>query len=122
MKSSKRPGAFSSKKGGSNVGKKILILWVLGILAPFLLIAAGFVAADEIVLENGNILTGTIVKLEGGKLTLKTDYSQPIEIQSSKIKKIESDQVIEIHLSSGEVLKGKIKTVEKIYRPAYRLN
>ena len=92
--------------------KKNSFLGVLGVMISFLWIAAGPVCADEIVLENGNILTGTIVKLEGGKLTLKTDYSQPIEIQSNKIKKIESDQVVEIHLSSGEVLKGKIKTVE----------
>jgi len=94
------------------VTRKNLFLWVLGIVIPSLWIAASPLSADEIVLENGNILTGTIVKLDGGKLTLKTDYSQPIEIQSNKIKKIESDQVIEIHLSSGEVLKGKIKTVE----------
>ncbi len=94
------------------MARKNSILGVLAIVIPFLLITVNPLSADEIVLENGNILTGTIVKLEGGKLTLKTDYSQPIEIQSNKIKKIESNQVVEIHLSSGEVLKGKIKTVE----------
>jgi putative salt-induced outer membrane protein YdiY len=93
------------------VGKNSF-LWTLGFMVSFLWMAVSPVGADEIVLENGNVLTGTIVKLEGGKLTLKTDYSQPVEIQSSKIKKIESDQVVEIHLSTGEVFKGKIKTIE----------
>ena len=92
--------------------RKNLFVWALATFIPFILITANPLCADEIVLENGNILSGTIVKLEGGKLTLKTDYSQPIEIQSNKIRKIESNQVIEIHLSSGEVLKGKIKTIE----------
>ena len=43
-------------------------------------------------------------------MTLKTDYSGPIEIQVSKVKKINTDHPAEVHLSSGEVLKGKIQT------------
>jgi putative salt-induced outer membrane protein YdiY len=95
-----------------NVTQKKLFLWAPGMLLPFFLIVVAPLCADEVVLENGNILTGTIIKVEGGWLTLKTDYSKPIEIQSNKIKKIESDQPVEIHLINGEVLKGKIKTAE----------
>ena len=69
-------------------------------------------SADKVILENGDILTGNIVKVMDGKLTLKTDYSGPIEIQVSKIKKIYTDDPAEVHLSSGEVLKGKIETKE----------
>jgi putative salt-induced outer membrane protein YdiY/sRNA-binding regulator protein Hfq len=105
-------GVVFHPEAGANVAKKTLFLGGLGMLLPVFFIVVGPLSADEIVLENGNILTGTIVKVEGGTLTLKTDYSKPIEIQSNKIKKIESDQPVEIHLISGEVLKGKIKTVE----------
>jgi len=70
-------------------------------------------SADKVILENGDTLTGTVVKVVDGKLTLKTDYSGPIEIQVSKIRKIFTDNPAEIHLTSGEVLKGKIETKEE---------
>jgi putative salt-induced outer membrane protein YdiY/sRNA-binding regulator protein Hfq len=85
---------------------------VLGILCSFCLLGAGGALADEIVLVNGNTLTGTIEKVDGGKLTLKTDYSQPIEIEVAKIKKITTDKPIDLYLVSGEALKGKVTTVE----------
>ena len=34
--------------------------------------------ADTVVLKNGDRLTGTAIKLDGGKLTFKTAYSDPI--------------------------------------------
>jgi len=69
-------------------------------------------SADKVILENGDTLTGTVVNVVGGKLTLKTDYSGPIEIQVSKITKIFTDGPADVHLTSGEVLKGKIDTKE----------
>ena len=66
--------------------------------------------ADEVVLANGDKLTGTIVKVEAGKLTLKTEYAGAIEILIDKVKKIVTDNPVEIHLTGGEVLKGKIRT------------
>ncbi len=74
---------------------------------------AGEVLADQIVLENGDTLTGTIARIEDGRLTLKTDYSDPIKIQTAKIKKITTDRPVEVHLSGGEVLKGRLNTADK---------
>ena len=68
--------------------------------------------ADRVVLENGDTLTGTVEKVMDGKLTLKTDYSGPIEIEVSKVKRIFTDNPAEVHLTGGEVLKGKIETKE----------
>lgn len=85
---------------------------VMGVVYFFLIFGAGQGLADEIVLVNGNTLTGTIEKLEKGKLTLKTDYSQPVEIEVAKIKKITTDKPIDLYLTSGEALKGRVTTVE----------
>ena len=74
---------------------------------------AGAVLADEVILENGDKMTGTVVKVEGGKLILKTDYAGSVEIQMEKIKSIVTNNPVEVHMESGEVLKGKLKTVEE---------
>ncbi len=85
-----------------------VFLWG-GIFLMLLLCTEG-AFADRVVLENGDTLTGTVEKVMDGKLTLKTDYAGPIEIQVSKVKKIYTDNPAEVHLSSGEILKGKIQT------------
>jgi putative salt-induced outer membrane protein YdiY len=84
----------------------------LGVVIFLFFLGTGHGMADEIVLANGNTLTGTIEKVEGGKLTLKTDYSQPIEIEVAKIKKIATDKPVDLYLVSGEALKGKIAPAE----------
>jgi len=69
--------------------------------------------ADKVILENGDVLTGTIEKMMEGKLTLKTDYAGSIEIQMGKIKQIISDNPLAVHLTTGEVVTGKVKPVEE---------
>jgi hypothetical protein len=83
---------------GNRIAKMVCISGAL--LLGFTLIAAGALA-DEIVLVNGDRLTGTVVKVEGGKLTLKTEYAGPIEIQADKIKSIMTDHPAEVHLVGG---------------------
>ena len=75
-------------------------------------LCVGTALADKMVLENGDTLTGTVETVVEGKLTFKTDYSGPIEIQVGKIKQIFTDNPVEVHLKSGEILKGKLKTLE----------
>ena len=94
---------------GKNV-KRSLVVWI--ICFCLFLMGAGEALADKIILENGDTLTGTVEKVIDGKLTFITDYAGPVVIPVAKIKEILTDKPLEIHLSSGEVLKGKIKTVE----------
>ena len=90
---------------------RMMLLMLLVLLSP-LVFLSGTALADKVVLENGDALTGTVVKLEGGKLTLKTDYAGPVEIEAAKVKSIVTDQPVEVHTTTGEVLKGKLKMVE----------
>jgi putative salt-induced outer membrane protein YdiY len=82
-----------------------------GVLFIFIICLHSFVHADRIVLNNGDRLTGTVEGIENGLLTLRTDYSKPIKIQVSKIRKIFTDKPVDVHLSEGEILKGKLNTL-----------
>ena len=92
------------------MSKSKRVPFVLAIIFCILWVRAGAGLADEVTLENGDKLTGTIVKVEGGKLALKTDYTGPMEIPLEKIKSIVTDKPSEVHLITGEILKGKLKT------------
>lgn len=82
------------------------------ILVVFITYPHSFVFADRILLNNGDRLTGTVAGTDNGILTLKTDFSSPIKIQVIKIKEIFTDNPVEVHLSDGEILKGKLITLE----------
>ena len=73
----------------------------------------GMAVADEVILENGDRLTGTVTKLEKGTLTIETGYSEPVNVLMSRIKSIKTDTPVVTTLVSGEVLRGKIKSDEK---------
>ena len=89
--------------------------WVLllGGLFIMLFFCPGGAFADKVILENGDILTGTVEKVLEGKLTLKTDYAGSIEIQMGKVKQIVTDKPVAVHMTSGEVVEGKVKPVEE---------
>jgi hypothetical protein len=106
-------GAPIFLKGGQQMYRKTLFFFVGSFTLALLLISAGPLFADEILLENGDRLTGTVLKLEGGKLTLKTDYAGEVQIPVEKIKKLVTENPVEIHLGTGEVIKGKVKTGEE---------
>jgi len=91
--------------------KRWVFISVVGLFVFW--VGIGGALADEILLENGDKLTGTILKLEAGKIILQTDYAGPIEIQKDKVKKIVTDKEVKVHLTSGEVLKGRLKTTEE---------
>ena len=86
--------------------------YLLPSICIFLALFCSAAAADQIILENGDILSGTIEKAVAGKLTLKTEYAGSVEIDITKIRKISSAVPVEIHLQDGEVLKGQLKDMQ----------
>jgi putative salt-induced outer membrane protein YdiY len=50
-----------------------------------MLLAVPLLRADTVVLENGDRVTGTVVKLEGGKLVFKTAYADAVAIAWDQI-------------------------------------
>jgi len=66
--------------------------------------------ADQIVLENGDTISGTITKAAGGSVTIATEYSKPVVVQQGSIRSLVTEETITILLESGEVLKGKVST------------
>jgi putative salt-induced outer membrane protein YdiY len=93
--------------------KKHLFLEVVLIGTIFFFLTVTRAIADKVILENGDILTGTIEKMTEGKLTFKTDYAGIIEIQMGKVRQIVTDNPVALHLTSGEVVKGKVKPAEE---------
>lgn len=65
---------------------------------------------DQVVLKNGDRLTGTVTKSDGKTLVLKTEYMGDVTIQWPAIDMVSSDQPLHIDTQGGKTLVGKINT------------
>jgi putative salt-induced outer membrane protein YdiY len=84
-----------------------LVSLLLTVMAP------ASAAADEVLMKNGDLLTGTVVRAGEGMLTLKTEYAKSIRVNMSGISTVSTDEPVEVHLSDGQVLKGKLEEAEE---------
>jgi hypothetical protein len=67
-------------------------------------------AADQVVLSNGDTITGAIVKKDGAKLTIKSEFLGEVTMPWSAVKSIKSDAELVVVLPGGETVKGKLST------------
>jgi hypothetical protein len=56
--------------------------------------------ADEVQLNNGDRLTGVVVKMEDGVLTLKTDYGGEIRISWDQVAAVTSTKPMQVKVSA----------------------
>lgn len=75
-----------------------------------LLLSVSVVRADQVILKNGDRLTGKIVNGDGKTLLLKSEFAGDVTIQWDAITNIESSDNINITLKDGTRLSGKVTT------------
>lgn len=68
-----------------------------------ILTAAASLRADTVVLKNGDRLTGTAVKLDGGKLTFKTAYADAIAIAWDQVTSLTTSQPLVLPTAKGKL-------------------
>ncbi|MEO6002826.1 MAG: DUF481 domain-containing protein [Opitutus sp.] len=83
------------------------VLRTSALLLASWLVAASAVA-DTVETKNGSRLVGTITKLDGGNVYLKTDYAGELVIKQENVSSLTTDQPISVRLKSGTVLQGTV--------------
>lgn len=77
---------------------------------PVFWLLASAALADQIILKNGDRLTGNIVTGDGKSLLLKTEFVGDVTIQWDAITAIESSDILHLTLKDGKRLSGKVTT------------
>lgn len=85
----------------------IIILWALPATSG---------RADVITLSDGSRLLGTVERMADGKLILVTQFAGTIEIDTSMVASIQTDQVMAVGMDSGDRLIGIIEWKPEIER------
>ncbi len=68
--------------------------------------------ADQVVLKNGDRLTGSIVKSDGKVLTFKSEFAGTVSIPNDAIVQITADQPLHLVLKDGQTVVGTVTTRE----------
>lgn len=79
---------------------------ILLLLLPF----APALLADQVVLKNGDTITGSIIKKDGGKLTIKSEFLGDVTMPWSAVQSIRSDETLTVELPNNERVAGKVIT------------
>jgi hypothetical protein len=79
-------------------------------VSGLLLLFAFASSADQIVLKNGDIITGAIVKKNGGKVTIKSEFLGEVSMPWSAVKSVRSDEALTVELPDGQRVAGKLST------------
>lgn len=83
-------------------------LQVLAAIFIFLLPATLF--ADQIVLKNGDRLTGSIEKSDDKSLVIKTEFAGEVTVQWPAVQQITSSAPLHVSVSGGQTLVGTVTT------------
>ena len=75
-----------------------------------LLFASNVLWADQIVLKNGDRLTGTILKSDEKQLVIKTEFAGEVTVQWPAVEQFNSGAPLHISTKEGQKLVGPVKT------------
>lgn len=81
---------------------------VLAVIFVFLFPAGLF--ADQVVLKNGDRLTGTIEKSDEKTLLIKTEFAGEVTVQWPAVQEITSSAPLHVGLSNGQTVVGTVTT------------
>jgi hypothetical protein len=78
-------------------------------LSIFVLAAAlGVVRADTVETKNGSRIVGKVTKIDGGTVSVATEYAGTIAIKQSEVTAINTDAAVAVRLASGTRIDGKV--------------
>src|ERR1019366_2620439 len=89
-----------------------MILSKIRILSLSLLVCLAVSAAwaDQVVMKNGDRVTGSIVKKDGKNLTIKTDQFEVVNTSREQVESILADKPVHVVLADGRNVQGTIAT------------
>ncbi|MFQ5816962.1 MAG: YdiY family protein [Terriglobia bacterium] len=69
-------------------------------------------SADQVILQNGDRLTGTVLRLEAARLTLKSELAGEVTLPWAAVETISSTEPLYVTLADGQVILGTLATSE----------
>jgi hypothetical protein len=82
-------------------------IWLILLVAA---LCGAALAADRVVLKNGDIITGSIVKKDGAKLTIRSEFLGEVSMPWTAVQSLQSDDPVTVTLPSGTNVAGRLSS------------
>lgn len=82
-------------------------------LSSLVLTVMGALHADQIVMKNGDRVTGTIVKKDGKNLVIKTDQFGVVTASWDQVESIRAEKPLNVVLENGKTVEGALSVTEE---------
>ncbi len=80
--------------------------------AAGMLLAAPTIQADTILLKNGDRITGTVTKIDAGKVSVTTPFAGAIDIGMEHVQSIATDAPVAIEKVDGGIQEGQLSVTD----------
>jgi putative salt-induced outer membrane protein YdiY len=91
--------------------RPILLKRSVVFLFGFCMVAIGAGFAEQVMLKNGDRLTGTVISMDGKKLVLKTTYAGEVSIDWAEVNRFSSDNLpLVVTKGDKQVMSGTVAT------------
>jgi putative salt-induced outer membrane protein len=67
-------------------------------------------SADQVILKNGDRISGAIVKSDSKTMVIKTDWAGELNVQLAAVDSISSTQTLHLELKNGQTVAGTVST------------
>ena len=83
--------------------------WRLTVFVALLTAALlpGTIVADQLVMKNGDVITGNVTKIEDDKVYIDPSYADEFSVKLAEVTSIETDQVFEVELDDGSKIEAR---------------
>ena len=85
--------------------------WTKLAVSVFLLCFTFFsntIFADQLIMKNGDVISGTVAKVAAGKVTITPPYAGAIEVRIDAVESIKADKEFEVELSDGSQINARL--------------
>ena len=79
----------------------IACLFLAGMLLP------GFTLADQLIMKNGDVITGDVSKVENKKVFIKPAYGSEFSVDLAEVVSINAEKVFEVELEDGSEVNAR---------------
>ncbi len=69
--------------------------------------------ADRLVMQNGDVITGTISRVDKKEVTIQPEYTKKFAVKRSAVVSIETDGALEVELANGEVVRARFAGLDE---------
>ncbi len=77
-------------------------------LLAALVAGPSLVGADELVLKNGDKVSGKVLSLDKGSLSFETPYAGVLKVKWDQVASVKTDGKVKVRLATKELLEGKL--------------